>query len=192
MEHVINKINKIGEDIINDNDFLLVAFENRLVLRLIHIFEKYKIPVNKNMIRKNLEENLINSLRALNVEIVEKYITLQFIKDSARKLLKKYEVIIGEYVEKKTDTSVIKKSTMTFITQISNKNSKIIPASITTNFIEYMKSIIFVYDNATLNEEVIDRIKTDTSEVILEFNRNNYNFVIESINLIIKNIISNI
>ena len=55
-----------------------------------------------------------------------------------------------------------------------------------------MKSIIFVYDNATLNEEVIDRIKTDTSEVILEFNRNNYNFVIESINLIIKNIISNI
>lgn len=182
MEHVINKINKIGEDIINDNDFLLVAFENRLVLRLIHIFEKYKIPVNKNMIRKNLEENLINSLRALNVEIVEKYI----------KLLKKYEVIIGEYVEKKTDTSVIKKSTMTFITQISNKNSKIIPASITTNFIEYMKSIIFVYDNATLNEEVIDRIKNDTSEVILEFNRNNYNFVIESINLIIKNIISNI
>ena len=76
MEHVINKINKIGEDIINDNDFLLVAFENRLVLRLIHIFEKYKIPVNKNMIRKNLEENLINSLRALNVEIVEKYIQL--------------------------------------------------------------------------------------------------------------------
>ena len=86
MEHVINKINKIGEDIINDNDFLLVAFENRLVLRLIHIFEKYKIPVNKNMIRKNLEENLINSLRALNVEIVEKYI----------KLLKKYEKI-GKY-----------------------------------------------------------------------------------------------
>ena len=37
MEHVINKINKIGEDIINDNDFLLVAFENRLVLRLIQI-----------------------------------------------------------------------------------------------------------------------------------------------------------
>lgn len=182
MEYLTNKINKNGEDIINDNDFLLVAFENRLILRLVHIFERYKIPVNKNIIRKNLEENLINALRALNVEIVEKYI----------KLLNKYEKIISDYVDKKTDTSIIKKSTMVFITQISNKNSKIIPISIVTNFVEYMKSIIFVYDNATLNEEVIDRIKNDTNEVILEFNRNNYNFVIESINLIIKNIISNI
>ena len=68
---------------------------------------------------------------------------------------------------------------MEFITQISNKNSKIIPRSIVTNFVEFMKSIIFVYDNASLNEEVIDRIKNDTNEVILEFNRNNYNFVIE-------------
>lgn len=182
MEYISNKINKNGEEIINDNDFLLVAFENRLILRLVHIFEKYKIPVNKNIIRKSLEENLINSLRVLNVEIVEKYI----------KLLNKYEKIISEYVDKKTDTSIIKKSTMEFITQISNKNSKIIPRSIVTNFVEFMKSIIFVYDNASLNEEVIDRIKNDTNEVILEFNRNNYNFVIESINLIIKNIISNI
>ncbi len=55
MEYIANKINKYGEDIINDNDFLLVAFENRLILRIVHIFEKYKIPVNKNMIRKNLE-----------------------------------------------------------------------------------------------------------------------------------------
>ena len=76
MEYIANKINKYGEDIINDNDFLLVAFENRLILRIVHIFEKYKIPLNKNIIRKNLEENLINALRSLNVEIVEKYIKL--------------------------------------------------------------------------------------------------------------------
>lgn len=182
MEHVINKINKIGEDIINDNDFLLVAFENRLILRIVHIFEKYKIPLNKNIIRKNLEENLINALRSLNVEIVEKYI----------KLLTKYEKIVVDYVDKKIDTSIIKKSTMSFINQIACKNSKIIPASISANFIEYINSIIFVYDNASLNDEVFNRIKNDTNEIILEFNRNNYNFVIESINKIIKNIISEV
>lgn len=98
MEYIANKINKYGEDIINDNDFLLVAFENRLILRIVHIFEKYKIPLNKNIIRKNLEENLINALRSLNVEIVEKYI----------KLLTKYEKIVVDYVDKKIDTSIIK------------------------------------------------------------------------------------
>ena len=72
MEYIANKINKYGEDIINDNDFLLVAFENRLILRIVHIFEKYKIPLNKNIIRKNLEEKLIKALRSLNVESVEK------------------------------------------------------------------------------------------------------------------------
>ena len=44
----------------------------------------------------------------------------------------------------------------------------------------------------SLNDEVLSRIKNDTNEIILEFNRNNYNFVIESINKIIKNIISEI
>ena len=181
-KYIANKINKYGEDIINDNDFLLVAFENRLILRIVHIFEKYKIPLNKNIIRKNLEENLINALRSLNVEIVEKYI----------KLLTKYEKIVVDYVDKKIDTSIIKKSTMSFINQIASKNSKIIPASISANFIEYINSIIFVYDNASLNDEVFNRIKNDTDEIILEFNRNNYNFVIESINKIIKNIISEV
>ena len=131
---------------------------------------------------KNLEENLINALRSLNVEIVEKYI----------KLLTKYEKIVVDYVDRKIDTSIIKKSTMSFINQIASKNSKIIPASISANFIEYINSIIFVYDNASLNDEVFNRIKNDTNEIILEFNRNNYNFVIESINKIIKNIISEV
>lgn len=182
MESIIKKINDNGKEIIDDNDFLLVAFENRLILRIVHIFEKNKIPLNRNIIRKNLEENLINSLRTLNIEIIEKY----------EKLLKKYEEIIIKYVKDKTDTKIIKKSTMAFITQISNKNLKLISADISNNFIDYISSIIFVYDNASLNEEVIERIKTDTNEVILEFTRNNYNYVIQSINLIIKNIINNI
>ena len=54
-----------------------------------------------------------------------------------------------------------------------------------------IKSLIFVYDNRNLNEEIISRINIDTDEIRTEINRNNYNFVIESINLIIKNIISN-
>ena len=42
-----------------------------------------------------------------------------------------------------------------------------------------------------VGEPSITTTKTDT-EIILEFNRNNYNFVIESINKIIKNIISEV
>ena len=58
------------------------------------------------------------------------------------------------------------------------------------NFIEAIKSMIYVYDNKNLNNEIISRIKTDTKEIRTELNNNNYNFVIESINEIIKNIIS--
>ena len=36
-----------------------------------------------------------------------------------------------------------------------------------------------------------NRINDDVYEIINEFNRNNYNYVIESINIVIKNIISN-
>ena len=54
-----------------------------------------------------------------------------------------------------------------------------------------MNSIIFVYDKYKLKNEVIDRSKSDVKEILGEFNRNNYNFVIESINDIIKNIIRN-
>ena len=48
-----------------------------------------------------------------------------------------------------------------------------------------------VYDNNSLNRDIINRINDDIHEIINEFNRNNYNYVIESINIVIKNIISN-
>ena len=146
------------------------------------IFEKYKIPVNQKIINKNIEENLINSLYEINSEIIYKYV----------KTLKNYENIIINYVEKNESTKVIKDSTMMFVKRIAHKNKEIIPSSIINNFLESMNNMVMVYDNHNLNIDVNSRIKTDTNEIIDEFNRNNYNFVIETINKIIKNIISNI
>ncbi len=179
MNSIMSEIDVKAKNIIKDNNFLFAAFENRLIIRLVHIFEKYKIPMNKNIIKKNLEENLINNLNDINAEIIEKYV----------KLLSNYEKIITEYVSNNTKTDIIKKSTMGFIDKISAKNKTFVMPSISYNFVEYINSIIYVYDNSDLNVEIINRINNDIKEIINEFNRNNYNFVIESINDIIKNII---
>ncbi len=179
---IIEKIRTNSKDIIKDNNFLFTAFENRLVIRLTHIFEKYKLPINKNIIKKNMEENLINNLTDANKEIIERYV----------KLLSNYEKIIFEYVKNNTKTEIIKKSTMGFIEKISSKNKTFITASCCANFLESINSMIYVYDNKDLNSEVTNRITNDVKEILNEFNRNNYNFVIESINEIIKNIIKNI
>ena len=80
---------------------------------------------------------------------------------------------------------------MSFISRIAEKNKTFITTKVANNFLEYINSIIYVYDNNSLNVEVVNRINNDTREILEEFNRNNYNFVIESINEIIKNIISN-
>ena len=170
-----------SKDIIKDNNFLFAAFENRLVIRLTHIFEKYKLPINKNIIKKNLEENLVNNLNDANEEIISRYV----------KLLTNYEKIIYDYVKSNTKTEIIKKSTMSFISKISSKNKTFVTPASCTNFVESINSMIYVYDNKDLNSEVNTRITNDVKEILNEFNRNNYNFVIESINDIIKNIIKN-
>lgn len=180
-ESVIETIRGKSKDIIGDNNFLFVAFENRLIVRLLHIFEKYKIQMNKNVLKRNIDENLINSLMDINREILGKYV----------KLISNYENIIMGYVNNKTKTEVIKKSTMEFINRFKEKNDSYVQVSVANNFIEYINSIIYVYDSNELNSEIISRIKMDVSEVINEFNRNNYNFFIESINDVIKNIIKN-
>lgn len=182
MNSVMVKIGKDGKNIVEDNNFLFSAFQNRLILRLIHIFEKYNIPINKNILKKNIEENLINNLMDINADIIPKYVNM----------LGKYENIINTYVGKNTETTIIKKATMSFIERINDKNSQLLKYNISNNFIEWIKSIIYVYDNNELNNEILKRISTDVKEIIDEFNRNNYNFVINSINDIIKNIISNI
>jgi hypothetical protein len=180
MNSIMSKINKKSKDIIEDNNFLFAAFENRLLTRMVHIFEKRNIPINKDMLKKKMEENLINNLMDQNVFIVEKYV----------KLVSNYEKIIWNYVETKADTDIIKKSTMEFVKKLSEKNKTIVTKECANNFKEYINSIIYVYDNFELNNEVFTRIESDTFEIVNEFNKNNYNFVIESINEVIKNIIN--
>ncbi len=180
MNSIMSKINKKSKDIIEDNNFLFAAFENRLLTRMVHIFEKRSIPINKEMLKKKMEENLINNLMDQNVFIIEKYV----------KLIGDYEKIIWNYVESKADTDIIKKSTMGFIKKLSDKNKTLVTTQSASNFKEYINSIIYVYDNFELNNEVFTRIELDTFEIVNEFNRNNYNFVIESINEVIKNIIN--
>ncbi len=181
MNSIGNKIEHDAEDIIKDNNFLFAAYQNRLCLRIIHIFEKYKIPVNKKIVNKNIEDNMVNSLYEINSDIVYKYV----------KMLKNYESIIFNYVSKNENTKVIKEATMMFVKRISTRNKSVVSPNLLNNFLEIMNSMVFVYDNYNLNLDVAARIKTDTKEIIEEFNRNNYNFVIESINNIIKNIINN-
>lgn len=181
MKSIIDKIKNNANDVIKDNNFLIVAYQNRLSSRMINIFEKYSIPFNKNIINKSIDEYLINNMFESNKEIIDKYI----------ELLKKYETIIQQYVENKANTVEIKAATVKFIDKVSKKNSQNFPKNISNNFIENIKSMIFVYDNKNLNEEIISRINIDTNEIRSEINRDNYNFVIESINLIIKNIINN-
>lgn len=181
MKSIIDKIKNNANDVIKDNNFLIVAYQNRLSSRMINIFEKYSIPFNKNIINKSIDEYLINNMFESNKEIIDKYI----------ELLKKYETIIQQYVENKANTIEIKAATVKFIDKVSKKNSQNFPENISNNFIENIKSMIFVYDNKNLNEEIISRINIDTNEIRSEINRDNYNFVIESINLIIKNIINN-
>lgn len=182
MKSVMETINKNAKNIIKDNNFLFDAFENRLISRLVHIFEKYKIPMNKNLLKKNIEENLINNYKDINNDVINKYI----------KLITNYEKIVQKYVSEKIETKIIKQSTMKFINEFSNKNKQSISKTSSNNFIEYINSIIYVYDNHSLNSEIINRINDDVHDIINEFNRNNYNFVIESINIVIKNIISSI
>ena len=174
-------IRENGNNVIVDNNFLFAAFKNRLVTRLVSIFGKYKISMNKSIIDKNLDENLINHLSDANEEIIDNYINL----------LTNYEKIVCDYVSKKADSETIKKATMGFLDKIAAKNKTFVTPKVSNNFIEYINSIIYVYDSNELNKEVLERINADVKEIINEFNRNNYNFVIESINTIIKNMIKN-
>lgn len=181
MKSIIDKIKSNANDVIKDNNFLIVAYQNRLSSRMVKIFEKYNIPFNKNIINKSIEEYLVNGMFETSEDIIDKYIGL----------LENYEIIVQQYVERKVNTKEIKASTIKFINRISQKNQQNFPKVISNNFIENIKSMIFVYDNRNLNDEIISRINIDTDDIRMEINRNNYNFVIESINNIIKNIINN-
>ena len=72
------------------------------------------------------------------------------------------------------------------------KNNEMLNISVINNLIDDINSMVLLYDNNKLNEDVQKRIKIDTNDIISEINKNNYNYVIESINMIIKNIIDNV
>lgn len=181
MESVIKIVNENSDKVIKENNFLAIGFQNRLVTRLMNIFQKNKIVVNNKIISKKIEENLTNNMIDINFEVISKY----------RYMLRKYEEIIQEKVKTKCDVETIKKATMSFIGKISQKNNEMLNTKIANNLIEDMNSTILVYDNQKLYTEVIKRINIDTNEIITEINKNNYNYVIQSINIIIKNIINN-
>ena len=83
-------------------------------------------------------------------------------------------------------------STISFIKKIAEKNNEMLNISVINNLIDDINSMVLLYDSSKLNEDVQKRIKIDTSDIISEINKNNYNYVIESINMIIKNIIDNV
>lgn len=181
MKSIMNEIKSNGNEVIRDNNFLIVAFQNRLSCRMIKIFEKYNIPFNKNKINKSIDEYLTNSMIETSEETIDSYIELS----------NKYEKIMQDYVLKKVETETIKKATSAFVERISKINQKNFTINMGTNFVENIKSMIFVYDSRDLNNEILSRIDDDIKEITTEINKNNFNFVIESINIIIKNIIKN-
>lgn len=181
MESVIKIVNENSDKVIKENNFLTIGFQNRLSTRLMHIFQKYRIVVNNKIMSKKIEENLTNNMIDINFEIISKY----------RYMLRKYEEIIQEQISNKCDVKTIKNATISFINKISQKNDEMLNIKVVNNLIEDMTSTILVYDNQKLYNEVIKRINIDANEIISEINRNNYNYVIQSINMIIKNIINN-
>ncbi len=165
--------------ITEDNNFLFISFENRLLLRITHIFEKQHISFNSNIIKKYLDEYLINNLISSNSDILLKY----------NDILLKYNQIIVSYIQNKTDVNIIKKATLQFIDKLSNCNKENHYIELTNNFMEYIMSVIYVYDNASLISDIRSRISLDTKEIITECNKNNYNYFISSLNDIIKKLI---
>lgn len=182
MKSIIKEVNEKSDDVIKENNLLINAFQSRVSTRLVHIFEKHKITVNNKVITKKIEENLVNNLIDINFEIISKY----------RYMLKKYEEIIQDSVSKKCEISEIKMSTISFIKKIAAKNNEMLNISVINNLIDDINSMVLLYDSNKLNEDVQKRIKIDTNDIISEINKNNYNYVIESINMIIKNIIDNV
>ena len=147
----MNEIRSNGNEIIRDNNFLIVAFQNRLSCRMLKIFGKYNIPFNKNIINKSIDEYLINNMVETNEEIIDKYI----------ELLKNYDKIMQDYVTRKINTEIIKKATSAFVEKISERNKENFTINMSTNFIENIKELI------TKNNFEIDVYKMSEQELKL-------------------------
>ena len=165
MKSIIKEVNEKSDDIIRENNFLVIGFQKRLSTRIMHIFQKYKIVVNNNIVSKKLEENLSNNMIDINFEVISKY----------RYMLRKYEEIVQEHVKNKLSTDEIKKSTILFVSKINEKNKLMLNGTIATNFIEDMNSANGTKAGGTLLDYKM-KVSLQANE-ILEFADEKFRFI---------------
>ena len=165
MKSIIREVNEKSDDIIRENNFLVIGFQKRLSTRIMHIFQKYKIVVNNNIVSKKLEENLSNNMIDINFEVISKY----------RYMLRKYEEIVQEHVKNKLSTDEIKKSTILFVSKINEKNKLMLNGTIATNFIEDMNSANGTKAGGTLLDYKM-KVSLQANE-ILEFADEKFRFI---------------
>ena len=165
MKSIIKEVNEKSDDVIRENNFLVIGFQKRLSTRIMHIFQKYKIVVNNNIVSKKLEENLSNNMIDINFEVISKY----------RYMLRKYEEIVQEHVKNKLSTDEIKKSTILFVSKINEKNKLMLNGTIATNFIEDMNSANGTKAGGTLLDYKM-KVSLQANE-ILEFADEKFRFI---------------
>ncbi len=182
-EEIINLTNSIDNnclELIKNNKFLINGFKVRLIKRLLTIFNNYKIPFNKEILESLITDYLINNLKGSNNELCNSY----------KKVLYKYFDIINEYYNTHDNSKEkIKYVTTIFIKKIYSEDNPILNEDITISFMSELKLKVLVYDNYLLNKELENRIKSDTKEVICEIMKNNKDYVINSMKLILSYVI---
>lgn len=170
------------KELIKDNKLLINAFKIRLIKRLLMIFNKYKIPFNKEILENTITEYLIVSFKDATIEVAKSY----------KKVLYKYFDIINEYYNTHSNSkSKIKEVTKLFIDKIYSEKNPILNETISYNFVSALKSKILVYDIYELNKELESRIKDDTNEIIHEVIKNNNTYLIKSMKEILEYVILN-
>lgn len=171
IKKLTNYIDDNCKELIKNNKLLINGYKIRLVKRLLIIFNKYKIPFNKDLLESIMTDYLINTFRNSNVEVCNSY----------KKVLYKYFDIVNEYYNSYSDSKdKIKNATSLFIRKIFS-NNPILNEKISQEFISSLKLKILVYDNYYLNVDLESRIVEDTNEVIKEIIHNNKEYLIQSI-----------
>lgn len=163
--------------LIKDNNFLINAFELRLLKRISSVFSKYSTTFNNEKLQNITNEYLTISFKNVNSEVCNSY----------KKLLYKYFDVINEYYNTHSDSkNKIKQITKEFIDKLYNKENPIMNESISNNYKNEIMNSIYVYDNISMNKEITLIIKNDTCDVINEINHNVNEYLIRCMKEIIK------
>lgn len=177
LEYIVDEINLKCNLLVKDNKFLIDGYKNRLIMRLVNIYKKYKVPFNKDIILVLFNENLMNILYDINNSNTDSY----------RKVFEGYSEIINKYLIEGYNKDKIKKATTLFINMINNKTHPLFN-HMTMNFTEALMAKTQVYDIYALNTEIKNRIDEDTKDLIEEMNNSNRKFVSNMMKFIIENI----